>query len=306
MNAEGGEDSAEPAAAWHSQWEYPHSSAQERRAGRPVALSIAGSDSGGGAGIQADLLTFAALGVFGTSAVTCVTAQNPDQVAGVEPIDPQFVSLQIRTVSEGFPLDAAKTGMLYTAEVVRAVSEAVRTCRISPLVVDPVMVASSGARLLRDEGVEVMQSELLPMASVITPNREEAEILWGQAIDSLEAARSAARELGERLGVACVVKGGHLPDARRQENRGTGGRCVTDVFFSDGEVRELVVPRIEAPETHGTGCTYAAAVAAWLARGASLHRAVANAQTLVGEALRHAVRAGRHFPLGWMRAQGVE
>jgi hydroxymethylpyrimidine/phosphomethylpyrimidine kinase len=251
-----------------------------------VCLTIAGSDSGGGAGVQADLKTFAALGVFGTSAVTCLTAQNPDGVTGIHAAPAAMVARQIRTVLEGFPVAAAKTGMLYAAATIRAVARAWRPAAPCPLVVDPVMVATSGARLLRDDALATLCRELLPLAAVVTPNLPEAEILAGRPIRSLGDLMAAARAIGERYGTACVVKGAHLP-----------GPQVFDALWHGGRVRVFASARVPARETHGTGCTFSAAVAAWLARGHLLPRAVAEAGRFVAGALRGARRVGRHYPL---------
>jgi hydroxymethylpyrimidine/phosphomethylpyrimidine kinase len=250
-------------------------------------MSIAGSDSGGGAGIQADLKTFHALGVFGTTAITCITAQNPSGVAGVAPIEPAMVALQIRTVCEAFPVAAAKTGMLFSAAIVEAVAEAVRRAGIPRLVVDPVMIATSGASLLRADAAAALRERLLPMASVITPNLPEAEALLDRKIEGLAALREAAAELAGRFGTACALKGGHLE-----------GPTVTDVLFCEGRLHEWASPRIAAAETHGTGCTFAAAVTAGLAKGLSLPAAVEAARAFVIRALAHPLRAGRHQPLG--------
>jgi hydroxymethylpyrimidine/phosphomethylpyrimidine kinase len=248
----------------------------------PVALTIAGSDSGGGAGIQADLKVFHALGVFGTSAITCLTAQNPARVSGVEAVSPAMVAAQIARVCEAFPVGAAKTGMLYNAGIIRAVAAQVRRYRLRRLVVDPVMIATSGARLLRPDAVRALMAELLPLALVVTPNLAEAEALWGEPIRSATALRAAARELAARYGVAFVVKGGHLPGAR-----------VVDVLCADGRLHEFGAMRVRRVATHGTGCTMSAAIAGHLALGADLVTAVADAKRLVTGALRRPLRVGR-------------
>lgn len=253
----------------------------------PVALTIAGSDSGGGAGIQADLKTFHTLEVFGTSAITCVTAQNPDEVRDVAALDPAIVRSQIEAVTTAFPVSAAKTGMLYSAGIIRTVADAVTACRIPGLVVDPVMIATSHARLLRDDAIEALTQHLLPLASVITPNLDEAAILLGDTIGNENDLRDATRELVSRFGVPCVIKGGHLH-----------GREVVDVFCDGTIEREWRAPRVACDETHGTGCTFAAAVTAGLARRMALVEAVGSAKTFVAEALRRAPRVGDHRPLG--------
>lgn len=254
----------------------------------PVALTIAGSDSGGGAGIQMDLKTFLALDVFGTSAITCLTAQNTDEVRGISAAAPGMVALQIRTVCEGFPLSAAKTGMLYSAAIINAVAKAVKLSKIPVLVVDPVMIATSGALLLKEDAIKVLCSRLLPMATVITPNVGEAEILCGHQIPSLKELKSAAREIGERFKTACVVKGGHVP----------GSKSV-DVLFHDGVEHCFISSRLKVAETHGTGCAFSAALTAFMAHGESLPEAVRLAKRFVRNALKRAHRVGRHYPLAF-------
>lgn len=253
-----------------------------------MVLSIAGSDSGGGAGIQADLKTFTALDVFGTTALTCITAQNPDQVSGIESLSPDFIVRQIKAVTDAFPVAAAKTGMLFSADIIRAMASPEVQQRLPVLVVDPVMVATSGDRLLQPDAIDVLGRYLLPLARVITPNLHEAEILCGHGIASESELRQAAREISERFDVACVVKGGHL-----------GGDDVVDVLMDEGQELVLRGPRIEAAETHGCGCTYSAALTAYLARGELLAVAVAKAKDFVTGALEHAVATGRHRPLSF-------
>ncbi len=256
---------------------------------QPVCLTIAGSDSGGGAGIQADLKTFAARGVFGTSAITCLTAQNPGGVSGIHAAPPRFVVLQIAAVFDGFPVAAAKTGMLYSAAIVRAVARfwRGRGAGAPPLVVDPVMLATSGASLLRGGAMRALIDELLPLAAVVTPNLPEAEALAGISIRTPAGMAAAARIIHERCGCACVVKGGHLQ----------GGASVLDVLWDGARLHQFRRPRLAARETHGTGCTFSAALAVGLARGQSLPRATAAAQATVYEALRRARPAGNHWPL---------
>lgn len=252
----------------------------------PTVLTIAGSDSGGGAGIQADLKTFTALGVFGTTAITCITAQNPDEVRGVLSIDPAMVALQIKTVCEGFPVAAVKTGMLYASAIIETVVRSVLENRISTLVVDPVMVATSGARLLAEDAVEAMCSHLFPLATVITPNVPELEVLCGCRIVSIDDLRSAAMEAGKKYNVACAAKGGHLEGAE-----------VVDVLYADGDTTVFSSERIHVRETHGTGCTFSAALTAGLAKGKSLKDSVEVARNFVGCALKHFLKTGSHSPL---------
>ena len=252
----------------------------------PVALTIAGSDSGGGAGIQADLKTFSSLEVFGTTAITCVTAQNPDGVRGIAAIDPEMVVSQIKAVCDSFPVRVAKTGMLYSAEIISAVADEDIREGIAVLVVDPVMVAASGARLLQSDAIEALKSELLPQARVVTPNLHEAEILCGRSISSVDDLRAAARDISAAFDLACVAKGGHL-----------SGEEVVDVLVDGSEEHVFASERINAEETHGAGCAFSAALAAFLARGELISDAVAAAQRYVVHALRDAPEAGHHRPL---------
>lgn len=255
----------------------------------PAVLTIAGSDSGGGAGLQADLKVFHSLGCFGATAITCITAQNPDEVRGVEPVSPAMVAEQVRTVCAGFPVRAAKTGMLYSAEIIEAVADVVGECELTSLVVDPVMVATSGARLLREDAVAALTQRLIPKAQVITPNLPEAEVLAGHSIASLDALRAAAEEIGKRFGVACALKGGHLE---------SDASDVVDVLYDEGSVEVFRTPRVAVGETHGTGCTFSAVVAAELAKGAGLGDAVQRAQTFVAGGLAKAISVGDHTPMG--------
>lgn len=232
-------------------------------------MTIAGSDSGGGAGIQADLKTFTALGVFGTSAITCLTAQNPSEVRGILAITPAMVTLQMEAISAGFRLAAAKTGMLYSAAIIEAVARAIKRRRIPWLVVDPVMIATSGARLLRRDAVSALCNRLLPLADVITPNLPEAEALCRQTIGNLRDMESAARKISTRYRAACVVKGGHLP-----------GNKVVDVLFYAGRIYVFRSARLQVA-THGTGCMFSAALTALLARGIDLPKAVRVAKHYV-------------------------
>src|SRR4051794_29050689 len=253
----------------------------EAAAGRVrTALTIAGSDSGGGAGIQADLKTFAALGVFGTSALTAITAQNTLGVTAVFELPPDIVAAQIDAVVTDIGADAVKTGMISNSEIIRVVAAKVREHGLSTLVVDPVMVATSGDRLLREEAVEALRTELLPLATVATPNLPEAEVLTGLAVTSLEEMREAARAI-VGLGVRSVlVKGGHLH-----------GDAV-DLFYDGDRFVELPSRRIDTTSTHGTGCTLASAIAALLARGVSLEDAISSAKVYLTAAIELA------FPLG--------
>ncbi|HEV2694307.1 MAG TPA: bifunctional hydroxymethylpyrimidine kinase/phosphomethylpyrimidine kinase [Verrucomicrobiae bacterium] len=254
---------------------------------RPVALTIAGSDSGGGAGIQADLKTFAALGVHGTSAIACLTAQNPKRVLGVEPCSPKMLRLQIEAVFAELPPVAVKTGMLFSAENISVVTKFFKNSK-TKLVVDPVMVSTSGARLLKPAAEKVLKEKLLPLATLVTPNLDEAEILTGQKIRSPEDLRSAAYEIVSRYGCAALVKGGHLKNCRE----------AIDIFY-DGENELLLsAPFVKGVSTHGTGCTYSAAICAALALGHGLPHAVEIGKNFITEAISNSYHIGTHFALG--------
>ena len=248
-----------------------------------VALTIAGSDSGGGAGIQADLKTFAAHGVHGTSAVTAVTAQNSVHVLEAFALDPRLVVAQIEAVTSDMRVAAAKTGMLANRGIVEAVAEAVARLRIPHLVVDPVMVAKGGDSLLDAGAVRAYVGALFPLATVVTPNLPEAEALLGRRVTTLDQMPDAARELQAMGPRAVLVKGGHLE---------AGEGTATDVFFDGREVFLLAVPRLPTANTHGTGCTLSAAIAARLARGEALADAVRGAKAFVTEAIRWSYPVG--------------
>ncbi len=252
-----------------------------------TALTIAGSDSGGGAGIQADLKTFAALGVYGTCAITAVTAQNTMGVAAAMALPADFVTAQIEAVAGDIGLHATKTGMLATAAIVEAVAAAIDELELPLVVVDPVMVAKSGDRLLDADAVQALCLELLPKAFVVTPNLPEAEALAGRRIASIDDARECARRIHDMGPGAVIVKGGH----------GAGDEIV-DLLFDGAAFVEMRTPRIETRNTHGTGCTFASAVAAHLALGRPLAEAAAEAQRYVAGAIRHALAIGHgHGPL---------
>jgi hydroxymethylpyrimidine/phosphomethylpyrimidine kinase len=252
-----------------------------------AALTIAGSDSGGGAGIQADLKTFAALGVYGTSAITAVTAQNTIGVTAVFPLPADLVTAQIEAVASDIAIHATKTGMLATAAIVEAAAAALEELDLPLVVVDPVMVAKSGDRLLDEDGMRTLCAELLPHATVVTPNIPEAEALTGRHIRSKDDAREAARRIHGMGPSAVIVKGGH----------GTGDEIV-DLLFDGERFAEFRTARIHTRNTHGTGCTFASAVAAFLARGHSLAEATEWAQRYVVGALQHGLAVGKgHGPL---------
>jgi len=260
-----------------------------------VALTIAGSDPSAGAGIQADLKTFAAFDVYGVSAITAITAQNSLGVSAIFPLDADAVSAQIEAVAGDYPLKATKIGMLANAAIAEVVAAAIQELNLPLVVVDPVLISTSGYRLLDDEGIDVLCRELLPRALVITPNLAEAEFLSGRPITSLEHARAAAVEIHEHTGAAVVVKGGHGE-----------GDDITDVLFDGNAFSEFTSSRIHTPHTHGTGCTFASAIAAALAGGLPLPDAVAAAQSYVAGAIAHALPIGHgrgpldHF---WRRRQ---
>ncbi|ROQ93572.1 bifunctional hydroxymethylpyrimidine kinase/phosphomethylpyrimidine kinase [Desulfosoma caldarium] len=252
----------------------------------PRALTIAGSDSGGGAGIQADLKTFSALGVFGMSAVTALTAQNTVGVRAVWEVDPAFVSAQIRAVVEDIGVDAVKTGMLATSAIIQQVSRDVRDLRLTRLVVDPVMVAKSGDALLHSDAVSALVEELLPLALVVTPNLHEAEALVGFPVRKVEDMEKAARKIKAFGPRYVVLKGGHLPGDPMD-------------IMDDGEtVRRFPTTRYDTPHTHGTGCTFASAIAAGLAKGLDVPSAVAEAKDYITGAIREALPLGKgHGPV---------
>ena len=253
----------------------------------PITLTIAGSDSGGGAGVQADLKTFTSLSVHGTSAITCVTAQNPRAVTGIQPIRADLVREQIEAVFAELRPSAVKTGMLYSADLIRVVVEFFARGSHPPLIVDPVMVATSGAILLKPGTIRLLKERLLPLATLVTPNLDEAEILVGRKLECLADLENAAREIHQMFGCAALVKGGHLRSLP----------AATDVFFDGRKMLRLVAPFVQGVSTHGTGCTYSAAITAFLARGETLPRAVAAAKRYITRAIRGSYHAGRHTVL---------
>jgi hydroxymethylpyrimidine/phosphomethylpyrimidine kinase len=259
----------------------------------PCALTIAGSDSGGGAGIQADLKTFAAHGVYGTSAVTAVTAQNTLGVSMFEALSPRLVAAQIEAVVTDIRIDAAKTGMLATAAIVEIVASALSEHRVPHLVVDPVMVAKSGDRLLDGAALDSIQERLLPLASVVTPNVPEAEALAGMTIRDEKDRHEAARRIAALGPAAVIVKGGHFPTDD-----------IVDLLYADDEFVDFRHRRVPGRHTHGTGCTFSAALAAQLALGRSLRQAIPLAQQYVAGAISRAPGiGGGHGPMNhfWER-----
>jgi hydroxymethylpyrimidine/phosphomethylpyrimidine kinase len=242
-----------------------------------VALTIAGSDSSAGAGIQADLKTFAALGVYGASAITALTAQNTTGVRGVHAVPVEFVVAQVEAVLDDLSVGAVKTGMLATADIVEAVARLAAAGRLPKLVVDPVMVASSGDRLLEPRAERLYVEALLSHALVLTPNLREAEVLLGRPIRTLAEQHEAAQALGALGPAAVVVKGGHAVDGTTDE--------AVDVVWDGASTQELRSPRVRTRNNHGTGCTFAAAVAALLARGSGVGEALAEAKEYVSRAV---------------------
>jgi hydroxymethylpyrimidine/phosphomethylpyrimidine kinase len=259
----------------------------------PKALTIAGSDSGGGAGIQADLKTFSAFRVFGMSVITAVTAQNSLGVQGVENLPPAFVAQQLRSVLEDFGADAAKCGMLSTAGIIEAVAAELTSHRIEKLVVDPVMVAKSGDQLLQPEARAALADRILPLALLVTPNLPEAEVLAGMRVAEPEDMEEAARRIHLMGPRYVLVKGGHLKGD------------ATDLLWNGRDFTRFSTPRIDSQNTHGTGCTFSAAIAAGLARGQALGDAIRSAKAYVTRAIREGFQAGRgvgqlrHFIPDW-------
>ena len=261
----------------------PNETIQHRIQPPPIALTIAGSDSSAGAGIQADLKTFAALGVYGLTAVTCIVAEVPRKVSRVEPVTATMVREQIDVLLKNFGVGAIKTGLLCSAEIVCAVAQAIqdgkrKIARPVPLVVDPVMIATSGDNLLGPGAVEAYKNKLFPLATLITPNLDEAALLLETTIKDRKQMENAARALAKKYRASILLKGGHL----RGDN-------AVDLLFNYGELTEFSAPFVRGVETHGTGCTYSAAITAGLASGFSLVQAIKRAKTFVTESI------NRHF-----------
>jgi hydroxymethylpyrimidine/phosphomethylpyrimidine kinase len=260
----------------------------------PVMLSIAGSDSGGGAGIQADLKTFSALGAYGTTAITAITAQNPDGVTDIQGIAPATVAAQVRAVWDYFDIGAAKTGMLYSSEIIHAVADTLEKGPTQPppgsstaarlkLVVDPVMVATSGARLLREDAIQALCDRIIPLAALITPNMGEAALLGNLEVAAAEHLEPAARALYERFRVPVLVKGGHLKDSEE----------AIDCLFDGSNVEFFADRFVLGVNAHGTGCTLSAAIAVYLMRGLHVGDAVGQAKIYLQSALSHALPIGK-------------
>lgn len=257
----------------------------------PRALTIAGSDSGGGAGIQADLKTFQELGAYGMSAITAITVQNTLGVHGVYPLPSEAAAEQIQAVGSDIGVDALKTGMLFSAEIIRLVAEQIRAFGWEKVVVDPVMIAKGGAALLRNEAVQALIEDLLPLALIITPNIPEAEVLAGMRIRTMEDRKEAARRihnLGPRI---VVIKGGH------DDGTTTGNPSVIDLIYDGTTFTEIRGTRIHTVHTHGTGCTFSAAITAGLAKGMDAMEAIRNGRTFIQAAIEDGLNLGQgHGP----------
>ena len=271
----------------------PEANAQRSTRSPPVALSIAGSDSSAGAGIQADLKTFSALGVYGLTAVTCIVAEVPGKVSRIESVSADLVREQIAVLSRNFPIAAVKTGLLCSTEIVETVASALvhvsaDLAKRFPLVIDPVIVATGGDPLLEPAAIEAYEKELLPLASLITPNLDEAERLLGKKIKDRQSMRRAGKELEGKFGTAILLKGGHL-----------SGDYAVDLLFTDGKIVEFSAPFVRGVATHGTGCVYSAAITAGLASGLSLEKAINQAKKFVTKSiaahLRWMSRSGKNL-----------
>ncbi|MCS7385559.1 MAG: bifunctional hydroxymethylpyrimidine kinase/phosphomethylpyrimidine kinase [archaeon GB-1867-005] len=250
------------------------------------ALSIAGSDSGGGAGIQADLKTFAAFAVHGMTAITAITAQNTKEVKGIHVLPPRMVELQIEAIVEDIGVDAAKTGMLYSREIVEVVAKKIDEYKIKT-VVDPVMIAKSGAKLLLEDAMEALKSKLIPKAMVVTPNIPEAEVLVGYEIRSITEMKKAAEDIHNLGAEAVIIKGGHLT-----------GKKMVDILYYKGKTYEISKTKIETKNTHGTGCSFSAAIAALIAKGAEIPTAFRVASEFMSKAIKYGYTVGRgHGPV---------
>ena len=254
----------------------------------PVALTIAGSDSSAGAGIQADLKTFSALGVYGLTAVTCIVAEIPGKVSRIEPVSAQIVREQINVLVKNFPITAVKTGLLYSVEIIRAVAEVIKARSPGPLVIDPVITATSGDPLLKPAAIDTYEKHLFPLAALITPNLDEAAKLLGKKIQDRQSMKKATHALADKYGVSILLKGGHLAGAQ-----------AVDLLCVDGKISEFGAPFIPGVATHGTGCTYSAAITAGLASGLSLEDAVGRAKKFVTAAIARRLRwtssSGKHL-----------
>ncbi|MDB6052738.1 MAG: thiD [Verrucomicrobiales bacterium] len=255
----------------------------------PCALTIAGSDSGGGAGIQADLKTFQSLGVHGLTVITCITAQNPDKVAGVREIPPTMVRQQLEAVESYFAPECVKIGMLYSVPVIHEVSLYLARKKEAFVVLDPVMISTSGRALLSTKAIDCLVQEIVPHCSLLTPNLPEAEYLLKKQLSSRERIKSAVRELHDKFGCFVLLKGGHSASSTE----------VIDIYW-DGQTEDILSsPRIKNVQTHGTGCTYASAICAKMATKPEIKTAIREAHSFVHEAIKHSVQSGRATLLHW-------
>ncbi|MDK1021590.1 MAG: bifunctional hydroxymethylpyrimidine kinase/phosphomethylpyrimidine kinase [Candidatus Hydrogenedentes bacterium] len=248
----------------------------------PRALTIAGSDSSGGAGIEADLKTFTALQVYGMACVTSVTAQNTTAVHSLQDLPPEMVSRQIDVVVEDLGVDAAKSGMLANGAIIEAVADRIAHYRIEKYVLDPVMVSETGQALLQPDAIQILTTRLLPLALVVTPNAAEAEALSGQAVSDVAGMREAARAIHDLGARHVLVKGGHIE-----------GSDAIDVLYDGSEFETFSAPRIDTPNTHGTGCTYSAAITAKLAKGLNVRDAIGDAKEYLTGAIQHGFDLGK-------------
>jgi len=276
------------------------SKSRYRKTDMKKVLTIAGSDSGGGAGIQADLKTFASLGVYGMSAITSITAQNTVGVQGIYDLPPEFVALQIDSVVRDIGVDAAKTGMLSSSAIIEIVASKIREYKMPNLVIDPVMYAKSGDLLLKPDARDTLINKLLPLSTLITPNIPEAEFISGMKIKDIEDMKMAGEKIKKKIGADVLIKGGHLIEGARGQpppspfDKGDGqGTRVLDILYTDGEFFIFESERIETKNTHGTGCTYSAAIASELAKGYTLHDAVKRAKDFITSAIKNSIEIGK-------------
>lgn len=261
---------------------------ESERIAMPIVLTIAGTDSGGGAGVMADLKTFAALGVHGCVVVSCLTAQNPARVLEVSPCSPEFVEAQLKAVFTELSPKVVKTGMLYDEKIIQKTASFLKKTSVC-LVVDPVMISTSGAKLLREEAIEVMKRELFPLATLVTPNLDELASLLGHPILNELELRSGAKEFYELYKCPVLAKGGHLK----------GSHLALDILWDGIHEYSYSLPFVRDVSTHGTGCTFSAAITAFLACGFTLSEAVGRAKCYVNEAIRGSVRISRYYALDW-------
>jgi len=248
----------------------------------PITLTIAGSDSGGGAGVQADLKTLSSLSTFGTTVFTCLTAQNPDGVAAIHELPTSFIQHQLEAVLNYFPIKACKTGMLYSEPIINLVSDILSRHPEIQLVVDPVMIATSGAKLLQDDAIDAIRLKLIPIANLITPNLDEASLLLGRRIAEFDELENAAKDLYDLFHIPILLKGGHLKNVS----------IATDILYDGKSIFEYQKPYLKNVHTHGTGCTYSAAICAYLAKGLPLPKAVGHAKDYIQNSIENSIKTG--------------